>query len=91
MIKISKARAKDLIKAAGGKIFTASNIKKDGTKRILNGRTEVHKGVTGVGMGYNPEDYNMITIFDMQKKEFRTLNLETLYGLKINHEEYEVA
>lgn len=91
MIKISKAQAKDLIKASGGKIFTASNIKKDGTKRILNGRTEVRKGVKGVGMGYNPEDYNMITIFDMQKNEFRTLNIETLYGLKINHEEYEVA
>ena len=90
MVSISKLQARDLIRASGGKIFTARNIKKDGTSRALNGRINVHKGVKGVGMKYNPEDYNLITIFDMQKNEFRTLNFETLYGLTINHESYEV-
>lgn len=90
MFNISKLQARDLIRASGGKIFTARNIKKDGTSRALNGRINVSKGVKGVGMKYNPEDYSLITIFDMQKNEFRTLNLETLYSLTINHESYEV-
>ena len=91
MIKISKAQAKDLIKASGGKIFTARNIKKDGTVRAFNARLNVSQGVKGVGMGYNPEDYNMITIFDMKKHEFRTLNLDTVYQIDFKKERYEVA
>lgn len=90
MVRISRLQATDLIKASGGKIFTARNIKKDGTSRALNGRVNVSKGVKGVGMKYNPEDYSLITIFDMQKQEFRTLNTETLYELTMNHESYEV-
>ena len=90
MVSISKLQARDLIKSSGGKIFTARTIKKDGTSRALNGRINVHKGVKDMGMKYNPEDYNLITIFDMQKHEFRMVNMETLYGLTINHESYEV-
>ena len=41
MPRISKAEAKDLIKASKGKIFTVRNIKKDGTERALNGRLNV--------------------------------------------------
>lgn len=44
MPRISKAEAKDLIKASKGKIFTAKNIKKDGSRRVLNGRLNVQKG-----------------------------------------------
>ena len=90
MIRISKVQARDLIKASGGKIFTARNIKKDGTERALNCRLNVTKGVKGVGMRYNPDDYNLITVFDMKKQEFRTLNLETVYQIDFQHERYEV-
>lgn len=89
-MKITKLQAKELIKASKGKIFTARNIKKDGTVRAMNGRLNVRKGVKGVGMKYNPDDYNMITIFDMKRQEFRTLNLDTVYQLDYQHERYEV-
>ena len=90
MTRISKAEAKDLIKASKGKIFTAKNIKKDGSRRVLNGRLNVQKGVKGLGLGYNPDDFNMMTVFDMQKENFRMLNVDTMYELSINKEKYEV-
>ena len=90
MPRISKAEAKDLIKASEGKIFTAKNIKKDGSRRVLNGRLNVQKGVKGLGLGYNPDDFNMMTVFDMQKENFRMLNVDTMYELSINKEKYEV-
>ena len=90
MVNISKLQARELIRTSGGKIFTARNIKKDGTERALNGRLNVTKGVKGVGMRYNPDDYNLITVFDMKKQEFRTLNLETVYQIDFQHERYEV-
>ena len=91
MPRISKAEAKDLIKASKGKIFTAKNIKKDGSRRVLNGRLNVQKGVKGLGLGYNPDDFNMMTVFDMQKENFRKLNVDTMYELAINKEKYEVV
>ena len=91
MPRISKAEAKDLIKASKGKIFTAKNIKKDGSRRVLNGRLNVQKGVKGLGLGYNPDDFNMMTVFDMQKENFRMLNVDTMYELSINKENYEVV
>lgn len=91
MPRISKAEAKDLIKASKGKIFTAKNIKKDGSRRVLNGRLNVQKGVKGLGLGYNPDDFNMMTVFDMQKENFRMLNVDTMYELAINKEKYEVV
>ena len=90
MPRISKAEAKDLIKPSKGKIFTAKNIKKDGSRRVLNGRLNVQKGVKGLGLGYNPDDFNMMTVFDMQKENFRMLNVDTMYELSINKEKYEV-
>ena len=90
MPRISKAEAKDLIKASKGKIFTAKNIKKDGSRRVLNGRLNVQKGVKGLGLGYNPDDFNVMTVFDMQKEAYRMINLETLMSINMKGVEYRV-
>lgn len=37
----------------GGKFFTVTFIKKDGTIRKMNARLGVTKGLTGKGMAYN--------------------------------------
>ena len=89
-MQISKATAKDMIQNSKGKIFTARNKKKDGTDRAMNCRLHVSKGVKGVGLRYNPAEYNMVTVFDMKRKEFRTLNFDTLYQLRISNQYYEV-
>ena len=64
--------------AGDGKIASAEFIKKDGSLRKMVFRTKVTKGVTGEGMKYNPSDYGLRTVFDMQKGAFRHINLETV-------------
>lgn len=69
---------------SNGKIFSATFIKKDGTLRTINCRRGVSKGVKGVGMSFDPLSRGLLTVFDMQKKGFRMINLDTLIEAKVN-------
>ena len=89
-MQISKATAKDMIQNSKGKIFTTTYIKKDNSKRVMNCRLEVKKGVTGEGLKYNPDEYNLIPVYDMQSRGFRMVNVDTLVSLSIANETYEV-
>ena len=90
-MQISKATAKDMIQNSKGKIFTTTYIKKDKSKRVMNCRLEVKKGVTGEGLKYNPDEYNLIPVYDMQSRGFRMVNVNTLVSLSISNETYEVV
>ena len=90
-MQISKVTAKDMIQNSKGKIFTTTYIKKDKSKRVMNCRLHVQKGVTGEGLRYNPNDYNLIPVYDMQSRGFRMVNLDTLISLSIANEIYEVV
>tara|TARA_R110000803_G_scaffold204330_1_gene270258 strand:- start:6 stop:335 length:330 start_codon:yes stop_codon:yes gene_type:complete len=90
MQTINKNKAKELIKDSKGKIFAATFTKKDGTHRLMNARTGKRYAPTGRKAPYKPEDYNLIPLYDMRKKAFRMLNLNTLLTLSINKEKYLV-
>lgn len=87
---ISKVVATELINKSKGKIFTVTFRKKNGESRVMNCRLGVKKGVNGKGMNYNPSIKAMKPVFDMQIKEWRMLNLETIRELNINKEKYMV-
>tara|TARA_A100001011_G_scaffold327416_1_gene351532 strand:+ start:111 stop:392 length:282 start_codon:yes stop_codon:yes gene_type:complete len=89
-IKISRKDGIDLLKGSNGTMVSASFIKKNGEDRILNGRLGVKKHLKGGELKYNPSDYDLMTIFDVQKKQYRMINLETLYSMKVKGEEYEI-
>jgi len=91
MKTITTIQAVDLIKETAGKVFTVIFTKKDGTSRKMNCRLGVSKYVTGKGMAYTPADYDLMTVFDMQKAEYRTLNLKTLTALQVSKEFYVVV
>lgn len=74
------------IQQTNGQIFSARFVKKDGTVRDMVCRLGVKKGVTGVGMAYNPFDKNLVPVFDMQKNAFRMINMDTVQYLKVNGE-----
>ena len=89
MKKINKNKAKELIKNSKGLIFNTSFLKKDNTIRTLTSRTgKQYKSKTGRKAPYKPSDYNLIALYDMRKKAFRMLNLNTLITLSINKEKY---
>ena len=82
----------DVIKIVGdGKVFSATFIKKDGTIRVMNCRRGVSKGVTGVGLKFNPRDKQLLGVFDMHKDQHRFINLQTLTQIRAGGEVYEVA
>ena len=81
----------DVIKIVGdGRIFSATFIKKDGTLRVMNCRRGVSKGVTGVGLAFNPSEKQLLGVFDMHKDQHRFINLQTLQQIQAGGQVYEV-
>ena len=68
MTEITSEYAKKMIHDTNGKIFSVSFTKKDGSQREMTARLGVTKHLTGKGRVYNPEDYNMLCVFDTHKK-----------------------
>lgn len=75
-----------IIELVGNKFFTISFIKKDGTLRKMNARLGVTKHLKGGKKSYNPDDFNYLTVFDLAKKQYRTVNLNTVKEVKANKE-----
>lgn len=90
-MKINKEQALNLIKSSKGRVFGVTFVKKNGDVRDMGARLGVKKGVTGAGMKYNPADHDLITAFDMTKKNFRMINLQTLQRLTLDKETYEIV
>lgn len=70
-----------------GNFFRACFIKKDGTMREMTARFGVKKHLKGGKLTWKPEDYNHIVVFDVEKKEYRTINLDKLVYLRYNGKE----
>ena len=91
MKTINRNKAKELIKQSKGLIFSTTFIKKDNTIRTLTARTgKKYKSKTGKEAPYKAQDYNLIPLYDMRKKAFRMLNLNTLLTLTINNTKYTI-
>ena len=88
---IDKETAIQLIKDSKGKIFGVQFIKRTtGDVRNMSARLGVSKGVTGEGLKYDPESRQLMTVYDMHKKQYRMLNTETLSQLHIQGQEYSI-
>ena len=77
-----------MIQESKGKFYTVEFIKKNGDLRVLNGRQGVHNSknapLKGVGMSYDPKAHNLIGVFDVQKKNYRMINVSGLQKLTID-------
>ena len=87
---INTEHAKQLIKENKYKFFTAHFIKRSNNKeRILNcmiGKKYTPK--TDRTQPYDPNNYNLLKVYDLKKKGFRIINLDTLFKLNINKTKY---
>ena len=90
-MEITTTQAVKLIKSEGDKFFTVTFTKKNGDERVLNGRRGVQKYVNGEGMKYNPSDYELLTVYDVQAKGYRMINGDTISHLRIDGVEYNVG
>jgi len=75
-----------------GQVFGVKFIKKDGTLRRMACRLGVKKGVTGAGKRWDRADYpNLLTVWDMNKKDFRNVNLDTVKEVKAKKQIFYVV
>tara|TARA_R100001530_G_scaffold117591_1_gene84730 strand:+ start:334 stop:735 length:402 start_codon:yes stop_codon:yes gene_type:complete len=93
MKTINTDKAKELIRETNGKIFSSTFIKKDGSHRLMNARLKVKKGLkeNAKPQPYEPSKYNLLCVYDMIKKAYRMINLNTLLTLTINKNTYKIT
>lgn len=75
-------------KLKDGKIFSVVFIKKDGTLREMTARLGVKKHLKGGTLTYNPKEHNNMIVFDMGKKQYRTIPFDRVVKIKANNEVY---
>ena len=93
IIMITKKEAKHLLNKMrkDNRMFSLEFIKKDGTKRVMLARFNVTKGLTGKGQRYNPDDYDLINVYDMNKSAYRSVPLNRLLWLRTKGKRYYVS
>lgn len=90
MRKITQEHAEKLIRQSNGSFFSVSFLKSDGSLRNMTCRTGVHSYTNGNGAAYDAKDYGLVTVFDVSKRDYRNVRLDTLERLAINGKEYTV-
>jgi hypothetical protein len=88
--KISKQEAEKILKNSKGKTFIVKFVKKDSTPRTLYGQIGVTKYLRGGELPFNPEPKKLLPVYDLEKKDYRIINLNTVYYLKLDNQEYTV-
>lgn len=88
---ISQRRASQyLCGETSGLIFTAFFMKADGSIREMRCRTGVRKHLRGGQKPYNDSEHNILTVFDMQKGQYRSMRLDRLISFNIHGETFVV-
>jgi len=87
---IRKERLETFIRRLGGKIFTIEFVKKNGKIRKMNCRKGVHKGVKGTRRSGTGTWSSSIKVFDMQKGQFRHINLSKAFWMKADGKEFTI-
>jgi len=69
----------EIIQKSKGKFITVDFIKRTtGEVRKMNCRTGVTKGVTGTGKSFNDSDKGLVTVWDAQISQFRSIPLANI-------------
>ena len=74
---------RDLREKAGGTIFSVEFFKKDGTYRKLKGRFGVAKDLKGKGLGYDPLEFGLLNVWDIEAKGYRMITVANIERMKV--------
>lgn len=89
-IVVHRTKLESLIRQNKNKIFSCLFLKKDGTFRAMNCRLGVKKGIKGTGKPIHNESNSYMTVYDMIKKNYRIINLDTMQLLEMGGKLYHV-
>jgi len=87
-VRINRDELVQKIKDTKGEFFTVTFVKKDGTTRTMNARLGVKRYLKGGELPYDPAERGLLPVFDVQKNEYRIVNIPTIISAKIGNEEY---
>lgn len=87
-IHMKRDEARELFNNHRGEFFSVRFIKKNGEVRDMRARTGVKKGLKGVGLSFSPRDYGLLPVYDLDKQEYRFVNLNTLIEAHVAGERY---
>lgn len=65
-----------------GRAFEVSFIKSDGSPRRMRARIGVRRGLTGAGMPYDPADYDLMTVWELNNG-YRNVPLNRVTSLRV--------
>lgn len=66
-----------------GKIFSITFIKRTtGLSRTMCARRGVTRHLVGGALSYNPSDHGLMTVFDLEKRAYRTVPLDAVISLQ---------
>jgi hypothetical protein len=89
--KVTLAEAIDIILNQEGKMMSVEFIKRtNGEVREMNCRTGVRKHLSGEGSKYSFKDNDLISVFDLQKNGYRTINARAITKVRAGGREYIV-
>lgn len=74
-----------------GRIFSAYFRKKNGEMREMVCRRGVKAHLAGGSLRYDPKAKMVLPVFDMQKEDYRMVNLRTLVSFNIGGETFILA
>ena len=83
MKKIKRRETLNLLKDNENLIFSVVFLKKNGELRRMTCMLGVKKHLKGGTLSYNPGERNNLIVFDMQKEDYRTINLDTLMSISM--------
>ena len=90
--KIARENTRKFLKKAAKKnIASGVFVKKDGSERTMTFRLGVKKNLKGGENKVERLDRPYLTVFDMQKDAYRTVNLRTLKSITVDGVTYEVV
>jgi len=89
---ITQDQAKTLIKNYhGGRFFGVTFIKRtNGKERTMNCRKGVAKGTVGGKLKFNPNDKDLISVWDRHKDDYRFVASNALVSLSLGGRKYLV-
>ena len=89
--KVTLAEAIAIVMSQEGRMMSVEFIKRtNGEVRQMNCRTGVRKHLTGEGAKYNFSDKGLISVFDLQKNGYRTINAKAITKVRAGGREYIV-
>jgi hypothetical protein len=83
-----RAAVRDIFERHHGQFMYVHFVKRDGSERRMLCRTGVKKGVKGVGLAYDPDDYGLLPVYDADQKDFRMVVMDTVKEIRANRVRY---